>query len=234
MRGRIMYRNIKDGLGFRIKELRKSKGLTQEKLAERLDITPRQLTRIETGDNFPSPETLAKISYILDVDLSCLFEFNWDREYTVYTTGTDDKPVFEAKERNGVIDLAAHSKNSKNKQAVEFPDEIKTENSDESMLLIAKNSNKPFTIQFKDAEGELSCVKTYYPDGRIDVLMSKDRVENDKLYKITLSMLDKISDNRRKLEFVNMAIAAINNKEKLNEFIIFLKGMELAMNPADC
>ena len=51
-----MFLNLKEGFGQKLKELRKSKGYTQEKLAEKLDITPRQLTRIETGDNFPSVE----------------------------------------------------------------------------------------------------------------------------------------------------------------------------------
>lgn len=228
-----MFRKLKEGFGLRIKELRKAKGFTQEKLAEKLDITPRQLTRIETGDNFPSPETLAKFSYVLNVDLSSLFTFEWDKEYTVYTTGTDDKPVFEVEERNGVIDFISRLKNSKNKSEVEFPTEVKVENSDESMLIIAKNNNKPFTIQFNGNDGELSCIKTFYPDGRIDILMSKDKVENEKLYKSITSMVHKISDSKRKLMFVKMAVEALDSKEKLTEFKIFLDGMELAMNHQD-
>ena len=41
-----MFKNLKEGFGARLKELRRAKGYTQEKLAEKLDITQRQLTRI--------------------------------------------------------------------------------------------------------------------------------------------------------------------------------------------
>lgn len=48
----------KELLGKRIKELRKNKGLTQEYLAEKLKIEPRQLSKLETGKHYPSFETI--------------------------------------------------------------------------------------------------------------------------------------------------------------------------------
>lgn len=50
-----------------IKEYRKKLGLTQEQLAELLDISPRQLQRIETGKNDTSLKTLKKLIKILDI-----------------------------------------------------------------------------------------------------------------------------------------------------------------------
>ena len=48
----------KELLGKRIKELRKQNGFTQEYLAEKLKIEPRQLSKLETGKHYPSFETV--------------------------------------------------------------------------------------------------------------------------------------------------------------------------------
>ncbi len=63
-------------LGARIKELRKKKGLTQDKLSEMIDIDPKHLSRIEVGGSYPSLETLDKMSIVLKVDLKDFFEFH--------------------------------------------------------------------------------------------------------------------------------------------------------------
>lgn len=48
----------KELLGKRIKELRKQRGYTQDFLAEKLKIEPRQLSKLETGKHYPSFETI--------------------------------------------------------------------------------------------------------------------------------------------------------------------------------
>ncbi len=62
-------------LGARIKEIRKSKELSQEKLSERVGIDAKHLSRIEVGGSFPSFDTLAKLATTLDVELKDFFEF---------------------------------------------------------------------------------------------------------------------------------------------------------------
>lgn len=59
--------DIKKQLGSRIKSIRKSKGLTQEQLAELVGIEPPSLSYIETGKFSPSIETLQKLSEVLQV-----------------------------------------------------------------------------------------------------------------------------------------------------------------------
>ncbi len=66
----------KELLGARIKELRKRKGLTQERLSELIEIDPKHLSRIEVGKGYPSLETLDKIGKVLKVELKDLFEFS--------------------------------------------------------------------------------------------------------------------------------------------------------------
>lgn len=69
--------NIKVLLGKRIKELRKSSNLTQEKLAELAGIEIPSLSNIENGKNYPNHETLEKISIGLNVKPYELFIFEY-------------------------------------------------------------------------------------------------------------------------------------------------------------
>jgi transcriptional regulator with XRE-family HTH domain len=62
-------------LGARIKELRKQKGLTQEQLAERVDLAARYISLIEVGRSSPSLETIDSIAATLGVELKELFDF---------------------------------------------------------------------------------------------------------------------------------------------------------------
>ncbi len=61
-------------LGKRIKELRKSLGITQIELAEKVDVDPKYVSRIETGISNPSLKTVEKISEIMNVDVARLFK----------------------------------------------------------------------------------------------------------------------------------------------------------------
>lgn len=70
-------RNIKILLGKKIKETRKKKLLTQEKLAELAKIETPSLSNIENGKNYPGHETLGKISSALGVNPYELFIFDY-------------------------------------------------------------------------------------------------------------------------------------------------------------
>lgn len=65
--------NLKRQLGEKIKRIRKEKHITQEQLAEMIDIAPRNLVNIELGINFPKAETLEKILLALNITMEkCL------------------------------------------------------------------------------------------------------------------------------------------------------------------
>ncbi len=68
-------KDIPQKLGRRIKELRKLRKLTQEKLAEQTEISYRFLSRLEVGHKSPSIETLTRLAEALDVELWELFDF---------------------------------------------------------------------------------------------------------------------------------------------------------------
>ena len=65
--------NIKKELGEKIKQLRKSKNLTQEQLSEMININTRNLAAIEAGVNFVKAETLEKILTALNTTTEELF-----------------------------------------------------------------------------------------------------------------------------------------------------------------
>ncbi len=65
--------DFKKSFGEKLKRLRKNKNLTQEQLAEMIDIDPRNLSRIEVGSSFVKAETLEKILKALDVTTEQLF-----------------------------------------------------------------------------------------------------------------------------------------------------------------
>jgi transcriptional regulator with XRE-family HTH domain len=59
-------------LGKKISELRKAKGLTQEELVEKCNISVRTIQRIETGDVTPRMYTIKTILAALDHDLDAI------------------------------------------------------------------------------------------------------------------------------------------------------------------
>ena len=63
-------------IGYRIKEARKQNALTQEALAEKINITDKSLSLIERGTNFVSAETLNNICMAMSVSPKVLFDFN--------------------------------------------------------------------------------------------------------------------------------------------------------------
>lgn len=71
---------IKKELGRKIKNMRISKGYTQDKLSEMVDISQKALSRIEIGENFVTAETLDKLLVALETTSEELFATNKVKE----------------------------------------------------------------------------------------------------------------------------------------------------------
>ena len=65
---------VKEELGKKIKRMRINRGLTQEQLAETVNISQRTLSRIEIGENFVTAETLDRLIKALNTTTDELFE----------------------------------------------------------------------------------------------------------------------------------------------------------------
>lgn len=67
-----IYKN----LGKRIKHLREKGHLTQERLAEKAEISLDYLGKIEVNINKPGLKTLIKLSNALNIDIKEIFNFD--------------------------------------------------------------------------------------------------------------------------------------------------------------
>ena len=67
--------NKKKLIGRRIKELRRSKELSQEKLAELAETSPNYLSRMERGTENPTLDMLIKLANALEVEMWEIFDF---------------------------------------------------------------------------------------------------------------------------------------------------------------
>jgi transcriptional regulator with XRE-family HTH domain len=65
--------NIREILAVNIKENRRKKGLTQEKLAEMADMSLNYLAILELARKFPSGEMLERIAEVLEIEPHELF-----------------------------------------------------------------------------------------------------------------------------------------------------------------
>lgn len=62
--------------GARIKTMRRSRGLSQERLAERAVIDSKFLSQLELGKRTPSLGTVHKIAHGLEIPIKDLFDFD--------------------------------------------------------------------------------------------------------------------------------------------------------------
>jgi transcriptional regulator with XRE-family HTH domain len=65
--------NIREILAKNMKAYRNALGLSQAKLAEKVDTSTHYIGMIETKNNFPSPEMLERIAASLGIDTLDLF-----------------------------------------------------------------------------------------------------------------------------------------------------------------
>lgn len=68
--------DIKIEFGEKIRRMRQNRGLTQEQLAESIEISQRALSAIERGENFVTSETINKLLKVLNTTSEELFATN--------------------------------------------------------------------------------------------------------------------------------------------------------------
>lgn len=64
-------------IGSKIKELRRNRRLSQEELADIINVNFRTIQRIETGRNVPSLETLSKLAQAFEIHIRDFFNFEY-------------------------------------------------------------------------------------------------------------------------------------------------------------
>lgn len=65
--------SLKQRFGHNLRYWRKLRGLTQEQLADRLEITVHSVSNMERGVHGPRFATIERLTSLLDVDVTALF-----------------------------------------------------------------------------------------------------------------------------------------------------------------
>ena len=73
---RFIMKLDRELFGEKIRQIRRLRGFSQEKLSEKIDISPRHMCTIENGNSLPSIETFVKIAKILNININEFFNIN--------------------------------------------------------------------------------------------------------------------------------------------------------------
>lgn len=103
-------------IGFKIKTLRLQKGLTQEELGERTNLTKGYISQLERDLNSPSIETLFTILEVLGTTPKDFFDDEIMNPKTVYSP--DDQTLYEDEEMKYALRWLVPSSNDKEMEPV--------------------------------------------------------------------------------------------------------------------
>lgn len=219
-------KTLKEAFGFRLKEIRKSKKYSQETLAELIDLSPRQLIRIENGENFPSTETIERIICALDIELDNLFDFRGNKDAMYFNVKSKNQPIAKITKK----DNKAIIKFKKNTLKADFKinSTLNINEYEKKLLELSKKTNLPIVAEIFDNK-ERKAINIFHPDNRIEEIINDEDIERNELYNYIITKLKLISADKNKLNYLKTAIDSLENKEALNQIKILIKGMELMM-----
>lgn len=101
-------------LGKKLKQIRISRGISQEQLSEMIYLSPRQMSIIETGNSYPSLDTFVRIAEKLEFDINDFFNVNMKTQDETRQKVIEQIKTLDKKHLNLVSDIiSAIEKNSK-------------------------------------------------------------------------------------------------------------------------
>lgn len=96
-------------IGKRIKSAREKKGLTQEQLAEQVNLSPMHISVIERGSKLPRLETLINIANVLDVSADTLLQDVVNNQIKLHTSEASNLMAQLSREDQRRVLAALHS-----------------------------------------------------------------------------------------------------------------------------
>ena len=96
-------------IGKRIKSAREKKGLTQEQLAEQVNLSPMHISVIERGNKLPRLETLINIATVLDVSADILLQHGVNNQIKLHTSEASNLIAQLSREDQRRVLAALHS-----------------------------------------------------------------------------------------------------------------------------
>ena len=96
-------------IGKRIKSAREKKGLTQEQLAEQVNLSPMHISVIERGNKLPRLETLINIANVLDVSADIMLQDVVNNQIKLHTSEASNLIAQLSREDQRRVLAALHS-----------------------------------------------------------------------------------------------------------------------------
>lgn len=221
--------NIKEAFGGNLRKIRKSKNLTIEKLSELIEITPRQLSKIESGETFFTAETLSKISITLNVTLQALFDFEWHDDLIYYDENKYIRHHFKVscKDNFTVVKSLPALPHFKINQVVPR-DQIAS-----FLMDFSKNNNMTIYVEFF-VDNKREQVFKVTPNGGVlrlsidtQINQAEDNIK-DKNYYFVMEKLKEFSADKKKTNYLRTAIEALSNKRALEKLKAMIEGIEIS------
>lgn len=213
--------DFKKNFGANLKKLRKVRNMTQEKLSELIDVHYRQMSKIETGENFPSSKTIEKLCIALKISPAMLFDFEFTHEGEALMTGTDNDVIFyKAITQDNVVILKDY-----NGQKVIKKDDSLCE-SEKSLRKIASNIGKPITVEYFE-DGKRTKTLVYNPDGEIKSLNGSETYLTQEAASL-MKLFESLSKHHEYTDFIKLAIESIEDDAALDRLEFMLNGIKLA------
>ena len=207
--------SFKEAFGKNLKEIRKSKGITQESLAEMIGIHPRQVSKIETGEHFPNSTTLENICVTLSISPRELF--NFELKELTQETGTGSRYTYEAVIEGNVIYI---DNNNFRKQKVE---KINSETDvDVKMINMAKKTGQPITVEYFNNNQNYKTIE-YYPNGTYKIIKDNKEEETE----ILLKQIENIIKMKGKGNYFKLAMKALESNQELEKLEFLLSGIKM-------
>lgn len=216
--------NFKESFGSNIHNLRKSRRLTIEALAEMVDVSSRQITRIESGNNFPSAETICKLCIALKVESRDLFDIEWYDDLMYYSTGNAEKPTIKVVKdgEKATVTLLLSDKPIKRimpiSQVISF------------IVNLTKSKKMPLIVEVFEKKCRTRILKIF-PNNHIEPILSVEDLEKkkelNKTYEYILNKIKMFKTDSKKLDYVKLSIEALEDKEALEKIKAIQQGIEL-------
>ena len=216
---------------YRIKLLRTNLKLKQRDMTMALRIPSSAISKYERGEIKPSFKLLAKMAGIYNVNLNWLLTGTgnmFSELETVSATGTYGCPHLRLIKTNSDIIVENFAETEVSNNDIENLSLNNTPMPDEQLTKLAQKVKKPLTIEYFE-NGTKTDVKIFHPDGSIKPRLNATEPEHAYIEKLK-QKIEKLSCNKEKLEFIELAINSFENAEDFDKLKLLIKGMELAKN----
>lgn len=209
---------LSKAVGKNIKRYRKSRGLSQESLSEQIGIQPRQMSKLETGIHLPSGKTIEAICAILDITPSDLFNL----EYMPQSKSGLIDGIYNISDYRVLKNANVYQLLNKADKTRDILSTNSTKYIEERFSELAYRTKETLSVEYYENNRYANTI-IYYPDGSYKIFNE----DNESLVTKILKGIIKISKDINKLEFVQLAITALDNSEVIPELELMLRGLKL-------